>query len=565
MVGSLFMETAPSSEMTFFDDDESISMISKSTDQDDNEIRNCMDCGTDNTPQWRAGPHGPKTLCNKCGIRWYRQTTSSKDKKKDTNKFPKQLMQSSPTAQTPKQQLQQLHQQQLQLQQQQQQQMQQTLIPQPKSSSPTKLPRLQKLVSPENQQQLPHIQQMLPKQKQKQKNILPASNSPTQDQRSDNNSINSSNYPNSSAYFHINSGEGLPKANGNYQVAGGVNGANKNAQYSMPNGNTHYPENNWNNLNNYEINILEKGLILAENGQFYPSIDCFDKVLQINPYNISALMNKASSLHDLDRYPDAVALYDKVLQMTPQSCAALVGKAICYYKLGQYYESIKWCDKTLYVDRTNIDALNYKGASLDKLGQYNQAMDSFDSVLRLDNMNVIAMNGVGECLYKLKKFTESVEWCDRVLQIYPHDSYTIYTKGSSFHHLERYKEALECFDQTLQIDPSFFLALNGKGTVLERQGKTDEAIWCYENALQIEPNCGEAHYNKARLLELLMQHNTNFFVNSGADLHSELEHSIEDEKQNDRPEKIESRHTALPMSSPSDTANQSDIVSQFLV
>lgn len=22
------------------------------------------------TPVWRAGPHGPKTLCNACGVRW---------------------------------------------------------------------------------------------------------------------------------------------------------------------------------------------------------------------------------------------------------------------------------------------------------------------------------------------------------------------------------------------------------------------------------------------------------------------------------------------------------------
>ncbi|XP_050373089.1 GATA transcription factor 1 [Argentina anserina] len=32
--------------------------------------RKCMHCGTDQTPQWRMGPHGPKTLCNACGVRY---------------------------------------------------------------------------------------------------------------------------------------------------------------------------------------------------------------------------------------------------------------------------------------------------------------------------------------------------------------------------------------------------------------------------------------------------------------------------------------------------------------
>ncbi|XP_044409381.1 protein CYTOKININ-RESPONSIVE GATA TRANSCRIPTION FACTOR 1 [Triticum aestivum] len=32
-------------------------------------IRVCSDCNTSNTPLWRSGPCGPKSLCNACGIR----------------------------------------------------------------------------------------------------------------------------------------------------------------------------------------------------------------------------------------------------------------------------------------------------------------------------------------------------------------------------------------------------------------------------------------------------------------------------------------------------------------
>ncbi|KAL6571321.1 hypothetical protein OROHE_002964 [Orobanche hederae] len=32
--------------------------------------RRCLHCQTDKTPQWRAGPMGPKTLCNACGVRY---------------------------------------------------------------------------------------------------------------------------------------------------------------------------------------------------------------------------------------------------------------------------------------------------------------------------------------------------------------------------------------------------------------------------------------------------------------------------------------------------------------
>lgn len=32
--------------------------------------RRCSHCGVQKTPQWRAGPGGPKTLCNACGVRY---------------------------------------------------------------------------------------------------------------------------------------------------------------------------------------------------------------------------------------------------------------------------------------------------------------------------------------------------------------------------------------------------------------------------------------------------------------------------------------------------------------
>ncbi|KAI0400174.1 hypothetical protein F4802DRAFT_610301 [Xylaria palmicola] len=40
----------------------------------------CTDCGTLDSPEWRKGPSGPKTLCNACGLRW-----AKKQKKGTTN------------------------------------------------------------------------------------------------------------------------------------------------------------------------------------------------------------------------------------------------------------------------------------------------------------------------------------------------------------------------------------------------------------------------------------------------------------------------------------------------
>jgi len=32
----------------------------------------CKECGTTDSPEWRKGPHGLKTLCNACGCEYLR-------------------------------------------------------------------------------------------------------------------------------------------------------------------------------------------------------------------------------------------------------------------------------------------------------------------------------------------------------------------------------------------------------------------------------------------------------------------------------------------------------------
>ncbi|RDA90018.1 hypothetical protein CP533_0885 [Ophiocordyceps camponoti-saundersi (nom. inval.)] len=47
----------------------------------------CTDCGTLDSPEWRKGPSGPKTLCNACGLRW-----AKKEKKRNNTSVSQQAM-----------------------------------------------------------------------------------------------------------------------------------------------------------------------------------------------------------------------------------------------------------------------------------------------------------------------------------------------------------------------------------------------------------------------------------------------------------------------------------------
>ncbi|KAI6005803.1 white collar 2 type of transcription factor [Pisolithus albus] len=39
----------------------------------------CVTCGRTDSPEWRKGPQGPKTLCNACGLRWAKEVRNKGD------------------------------------------------------------------------------------------------------------------------------------------------------------------------------------------------------------------------------------------------------------------------------------------------------------------------------------------------------------------------------------------------------------------------------------------------------------------------------------------------------
>jgi hypothetical protein len=39
----------------------------------------CTDCGTLDSPEWRKGPKGPKSLCNACGLRWAKREKKNRN------------------------------------------------------------------------------------------------------------------------------------------------------------------------------------------------------------------------------------------------------------------------------------------------------------------------------------------------------------------------------------------------------------------------------------------------------------------------------------------------------
>lgn len=59
-----------------------------------NPTRDCANCHTKITPEWRRGPSGQRDLCNSCGLRWAKQVSRSNSDNSGTIRLSKARSQS---------------------------------------------------------------------------------------------------------------------------------------------------------------------------------------------------------------------------------------------------------------------------------------------------------------------------------------------------------------------------------------------------------------------------------------------------------------------------------------
>ena len=79
---------------------------------------------------------------------------------------------------------------------------------------------------------------------------------------------------------------------------------------------------------------------------------------------IKQLLQDASALALSEEYQEALILYDKILKIDPKNLDALTDKATTLQRIGKNSEALDYYQKVLQVNPKNIDALIGKGASL---------------------------------------------------------------------------------------------------------------------------------------------------------------------------------------------------------
>ena len=199
---------------------------------------------------------------------------------------------------------------------------------------------------------------------------------------------------------------------------------------------------------------LYEGSQKLHNRKFEEALESFNKALEINPKNESALSWKGTALGNLGKHEEALSVFNSVLEINPK----------------------------------NESAMLWIGAVLSNMGKHEEALSVFNSVLEINPKNESALSNKGVALGNLGKYEETLSVFNLVLEINPKDEYALSWKGTALGNLGKHEEALSVFNSVLEINPKNESALPNKGIALGNLGKHEEALSVLNSVLEINPN-----------------------------------------------------------------------------
>lgn len=267
-----------------------------------------------------------------------------------------------------------------------------------------------------------------------------------------------------------------------------------------------------------------RGVLLASRKRaFSRAIADFDKVLDLQPDNVDALILRGDSysqltqagraLADLNRAvanaPDnpqaflyrglaqgrrgedklALADYDRALFLEPQYVDALVNRAAVHASLGRAVNAIGDLDAALAIWPTNPVALYNRGYAHFAQRAYDKAIADYDAAIAVDPSLGPAYNN--RCLTRAiagRDLVEAMADCDAALRLMPVNLDVRDVRGFIYLKLGDPAIAINEYNAALAIDPNRPIALWGRGLARIRMGQTKEGEADQAAARVLDPN-----------------------------------------------------------------------------
>jgi tetratricopeptide (TPR) repeat protein len=219
-----------------------------------------------------------------------------------------------------------------------------------------------------------------------------------------------------------------------------------------------------------ENSYLNKGCSLFKLERYDDAIKCFDKTIEINPNCAEVYYQKGLALEYMNgKNEESIRLFKKASELpcNSNSWNQLLDKALSLHFLDKNDQALKFVDKSITI---KPGAINYKIKAdiIWELNRKTEAIDCYNKALNFNRNYHIAYHAKGYRLKVMKKFKEAIESFDKAIQLHP--TSTVYRlRAESYAELNENEKAVQSYINAIALDPEDEESRNAMNEILEKQ------------------------------------------------------------------------------------------------
>lgn len=251
--------------------------------------------------------------------------------------------------------------------------------------------------------------------------------------------------------------------------------------------------------NDIELKML-LGALYYSNSQFENAIGVAEEVLALDSSNMDALELISLCNHAMGDKKSYQATVKRILEVDPNNTSANIQKAEDLVLNKKYKQAREAYKKALKGDSTNEDALFGYAQTSYYINDIKAATDVFNKMIEKDPGNPRANAYLGKIEAEGENYKKAAEYVEIAIKNDPanYDYYLDY--GNYLRYLGRFDDATKAWIKATKIDPDYFLAYAYLAGIYDERDMFAEALECYHMVIQTNPKYYYA-YEETAILE----------------------------------------------------------------
>ena len=255
--------------------------------------------------------------------------------------------------------------------------------------------------------------------------------------------------------------------------------------------------------------LIELGYVHSDQYRYEVALEWFEKALEVDPLNSTALKWRVAALRWLRRFGEAESAVRAAIEAWPREPGLLIELGYVHDNQANYEVALEWFEKALEVDPLNSIALKWRVTALRRLRRFGEAesavraaiearprepgllielgyvhndqyryevaLEWFEKALEVDPLNSTALKWRVTALRGLRRFGEAESAVRAAIEARPREPRLLIELGYVHDNQANYEAALEWFEKALQLDPRNVSAINARSVVLRSLRRFDEA------------------------------------------------------------------------------------------